>query len=101
MSPTPHVPMEFLLTASKCSLMDFELSRLNHAALLQKRLRDTLHEIAEETAQAMLARIFIDNEGLRMGGDPLQESFEFEVGPGVERFTAFGAHDRNARNAAD
>lgn len=98
----PPIPLEFLLSASKTSLMDFELSKLNHAALLTKRLRDTMHEIAEETALAILARMLIENEGLRsIRVDPRQESFQFEGSPGVEPFAALGAPDRFTRNAAD
>lgn len=101
MKPSPAIPLEFLLSASRGSLEDFELSRLNHAALLAKRLRDTLHEMAEEHALAMLARILIENEGLRINIDSLQESFKFEGSAGVEPFSTRGASDRFTRNAAD
>jgi hypothetical protein len=78
LKPGPAIPLEFLLYASRRSLEDFELSRLNHVALLAKRLRETLHEMVEESALAMLARVLIENERLRsMTVDPLQESFNF------------------------
>jgi hypothetical protein len=103
MSPlSPSVQIEFLLSASRSSLNDFELSRLNHAALLSKRLRETLHEMVEETALAMLARLLIENEGLRMTVNPLQESFDFVGSNRVEPFATFGAPNRiNANAAAD
>jgi len=99
---TANVPLEFLLSASKASLIDFELSRLNHAALLEKRLRETLHEIVEETALAMLARLLIENEALRgMGAHLSQESFDFVGSAEVHRSAEFDGAERLARNAAD
>lgn len=107
MSPlSPSVQIEFLLSASHNSLNDFELSRLNHAAVLSKRLRETLNEMVEETALAMLARLLIENEGLRgIGVNPLQECFNFSsnafrnepggIGPGA------GKPKPRLTNAAD
>ena len=109
MSPlSPALPIEFLLSASRSSLNDFELSRLNLAALLAKRLRETLHEMVEENALAMLARLLIENEGLRgIGVNPLQECFNFSsdafrnepggIGPGAGKPKPSLA---NAANAA-
>ena len=89
--PGPAIPMEFLLSASRRSLEDFELSRLNHAALLAKRLRETLHEMVEEQALAIVARLLIENEGLRgIGLDPRQETFNFPSNSGGNVPGGFG-----------
>ena len=69
------VPIEFLLTASKISLHDFELSRLNHVAMLKKRFREMLDEMVEETAGAMVANLLLNDS--RILADPRQGALEF------------------------
>ncbi|MGH9743902.1 MAG: hypothetical protein ACRD51_16270 [Candidatus Acidiferrum sp.] len=49
-------PWEFLLSASRNSLQNFELSRLDHAANLRKEINALISQWMEENAAAMLAR---------------------------------------------
>ena len=73
--PSP-VSVEFLRTASRKSLEDLALIKLNHVSLLKKRLRETIDEMASEQADASLALLLIEQDRLR---DPLQHAFEFET----------------------
>ncbi len=49
-------PWEFLLSASRTSLQNYELSRLSHAANLRKEIGALLDLWMEENSAAMLAR---------------------------------------------
>ena len=49
-------PWEFLLSASRISLQNFELSRLAHAANLRKEIGALLDQWIDENSTAMLAR---------------------------------------------
>ena len=49
-------PWEFLLSASRNSLQNYELSRLSHAANLRKEIGALLDLWIEENSAAMLAR---------------------------------------------
>ena len=53
-------PWEFLLSASRNSLQNFELSRLSHAANLRKEMEALLDEWIEENSAAMLARWLLE-----------------------------------------
>ena len=98
--PSP-VPVEFLLTASKHSLQDFELSRLNHVAEMEKQLLAFIRQMAEEWAGAMVARLLIEEERLcNTGGNPLQEAFEFPYSRVVEVEPMFSAVQGRKRDAA-
>ena len=55
-APVPNVPWEYLREASRPSLENFELSRLNHANNLRKEIVLLMDEWLEETAAAMLAQ---------------------------------------------
>lgn len=81
--PAP-LPVDFLLSASRTSLQDFELAHLNHAAALRKQLRIVLEKMIDEMVLASTARALIENEGLRSNGlHPNQECFDF-MGGGFE-----------------
>jgi len=95
------VPVQFLLSASKPSLQEYRLSRLNHAAEMEKRLRTFIREIAEEWAGVIVAQLMLDSEGLgSIRGDPLQEAFEFPNVGVVDGSAVFGAPQRRERNFA-
>jgi hypothetical protein len=51
------LPFEFLQTSSSVTLNDYELSRLNRAAILRKELRTLLEELVDNLAQAEFARL--------------------------------------------
>jgi len=97
--PTPKLT-EFLLTASKRSLQDFMVARLNHVNMLTKQLRCIEEQIIEERADAQLAGMLIEDE--RLGGirNPLQEVLDFAGGGSVESAPKFSAVKRRDRDAA-
>lgn len=76
--PSP-VPLDFLLSASKQSLQDLELSRLNHAAEIDKRLRALVRELADELATATVARLLMEDN--RLLADTRQGTLEFMPRP--------------------
>lgn len=53
-------PWEFLLSASRTSLQSYELSRLSHAANLRKEIAQLLDTWLEESSNAMLARLLLE-----------------------------------------
>ncbi len=64
----PEPPWEYLCQASKPSLQGFELSRLNHAALIREQISALLDEWIEENSAALLARWLLNqSERLRRG----------------------------------
>ena len=100
-NPARGIPVEFLRSASKESLEDFELSRLNHAALIVKRVNALLYELADECAGATVARILIEDEKLRRNPAPLQETLDFMNGPCVQPGASHLAPHRFSADAAD
>ena len=54
-------PWEFLLSASRNSLQNYELSRLSHVANLRKEIGALLDLWIEENSAAMLARWLMDH----------------------------------------
>jgi len=77
-TPVPHQrtqpPWEFLLTASQNTLQSYELSRLGHAANLRKEIASLLDQYADENANAMIARVLIEQRerGARVVDPELQ-----------------------------
>src|SRR5712692_6474118 len=62
----PEPPWDYLCQASKPSLQGFELSRLNHAALIREQISALLDEWIEENSAALLARWLLNqSERLR------------------------------------
>jgi len=53
-------PWDFLLSASRTSLQSYELSRLSHAANVRKEIAQLLDVYIEETSNAMLARLLME-----------------------------------------
>jgi hypothetical protein len=53
-------PWEFLLSASRTSLQSYELSRLSHVANVRKEIGQLLDIYVEESSNAMLARLLIE-----------------------------------------
>ena len=97
------MPLEFLLTASRTSLEDFELVNLEHASKLRKRTAAMLEEWIERRVAAELARLLIDTEGLRsIWVEHRQEAFDFGVEP-VRATASTDRHVERVRNvvAAD
>jgi len=54
-------PWEFLLSASRNSLQNYELSRLSHAANLRKEIAALVDLWVEENSAAMLARWLMEH----------------------------------------
>ena len=97
-----HVPVTFLLGASKKSLQEYSLSRLNHVKEMEKELRTLMRGMAEEMAGAMVAAILMEDARLgSIGGHPAQETLNFEGSTGTHPATTQGPPDRFKRNAAD
>lgn len=97
------LPLDFLLTASRTSLEDFELVNLDHSSKLRKRIAAMLDQWVEKRVAAELARLLIDTEGLRsIWVDPRQEAFDFGVEP-VRATASTDRHVQRVRNvvAAD
>ena len=75
------LPMDFLQSASRTSLEDFELASMERAAKHVKQLKGLLEQWVSERVAAEVARILIENEGLRsITFNPLQEAFDFPDG---------------------
>ena len=53
-------PWGFLLSATRNTLQSYELSRLNHAANLGKEIRQLLDSYIEESSNARLARLLME-----------------------------------------
>ena len=68
-------PWDFLLSATRNSLQSYELSRLNFAANIGKEIKQLLDTYIEESSNARLARLLMEQkEGQRCGenGTPLE-----------------------------
>lgn len=84
---------DFLLESSTELLGSLELSRLNHAANIQKEIRSLLEQLADDLAAALLARWMIENRGefLRICSNLGQKVFDFPAanrvdGPALDGF---------------
>ncbi len=55
-------PLDYLREASRASLQSYELSRLNHAANLQREIGALIDQWIKETSEAMLARWMLDHQ---------------------------------------
>jgi hypothetical protein len=53
-------PWDVLLGASRNTLQSYELSRLNHAANIGKEIRHLMDSYIEESSNAMLARLLME-----------------------------------------
>lgn len=53
--------LEYLRTAPPALLQAFELTHLNHVAMLRKQLVEILDQMIRETAEASLARVLLEN----------------------------------------
>jgi hypothetical protein len=53
-------PWDFLLSASRNSLQSYELSRLSHAANVRKEIAQLLDIYLEESSNAMVARVLME-----------------------------------------
>ena len=53
-------PWDFLFSASRNSLQSYELSRLSHAANVRKEIAQLLDIYLEESSNAMLARVLME-----------------------------------------
>ena len=54
-------PLDYLQAASRASLQNFELTRLNHAANLRQEIAVLIDQWIQETSEAMLARWMLDH----------------------------------------
>jgi hypothetical protein len=54
-------PLDFLSEASRSSLQNFELARLNHAANLRREIGALIDQWITESAEAILARWMMEN----------------------------------------
>ncbi len=59
-NPTQSPPWDFLLSASRNSLQSYELSRLSHAANVRKEIAQLLDVYLEESSNAMVARVLME-----------------------------------------
>lgn len=85
------LPMDFLQSASRTSLEDFELASMERAAKLAKQLKGLLEQWVCERVAAEVARILIENEFLRsIRVDPRQERFDFTEESGAGRAASAG-----------
>ena len=55
-------PWDFLLSATRNSLQSYELSRLNFAANIGKEIKQLLDTYIEESSNARLARLLMDQK---------------------------------------
>lgn len=79
-------PFEFLLTCSRTSLREYQLSKLNGITEARKEIRDVLERWVEETALSMLAE-WIGEHGAAMvvllnGHHPLIAESDAQPVPG-------------------
>lgn len=87
--------LKFVLSASRSSLSDLWLARLNQAAILQKELQQTVLKLVDVMADARLAEFMRDHGEQLISSDtstPLEVPREWD---GCERRRA-----REPRNAA-
>ena len=54
-------PLDYLQAASRASLQNYELTRLNHAANLRQEIAALIDQWIQETSEAMLARWMLDH----------------------------------------
>lgn len=54
-------PLDYLQAASRASLQNYELTRLNHAANLRQEIAALIDQWIQETSEAMLARWLLDH----------------------------------------
>ena len=54
--------MEYLHSCSASTLQEFELSRLNAVANLEKQMKDILQKMVDEAAKALVARALIEQQ---------------------------------------
>lgn len=54
-------PFDYLQAASRASLQNYELTRLNHAANLRQEIAALIDQWIQETSEAMLARWMLDH----------------------------------------
>ena len=59
---TSQPPWDFLLSATRNTLQSYELSRLNHAANLGKEIKQLLDTYVEESSNARLARLLMEQQ---------------------------------------
>jgi hypothetical protein len=59
---TSQPPWDFLLSATRNTLQSYELSRLNHAANLGKEIKQLLDAYVEESSNARLARLLMEQQ---------------------------------------
>ena len=62
-------PWDYLLSATRNSLQSYELSRLNHAANLGKEIKQLLDTYIEESSNARLARLLMEQKENQCCGD--------------------------------
>lgn len=73
-------PWDYLLSATRNSLQSYELSRLNHAANLGKEIKQLLDTYIEESSNARLARLLMEqkeNQHCGGNGTPLEAAEGF------------------------
>jgi len=66
-------PWDFLLSATRNTLQSYELSRLNHAANLGKEIKQLLDSYVEESSNARLARLLMEQPP-RDANDPVESN---------------------------
>jgi hypothetical protein len=54
--------MKYLLSCSPAALQEFELSRLNSVANLEKQMKEILRQMVEAASEALLARMLIEHQ---------------------------------------
>jgi hypothetical protein len=54
-------PLDYLQAASRASLQNYELTRLNHAANLRQEIAALIDQWIQETSEALLARWMLDH----------------------------------------
>lgn len=86
---------EFLKHASRNSLAEFERSRLEHAANLEKQIRALIREWIAELVDADHARLLMNEDWLRgIGLHHIQESFDFSESSVTDRPAAARHQER-------
>lgn len=88
--PDSLIPVSYLLNASKTSLENAMLKRMEQSSMRRKELLKLLDEWAEESAGVMLAEWFLRN-GEALMGAVLQTATVTELKPGP--MTATGLRD--------
>lgn len=95
------LPLEFLLSASRVSLAEYERSRLDHASKLERQIKALVIQMVKDLAAADVARVMLERDELRrIGVDPLQEVFDFSEGNSTAGATPSSDTERIPRSAA-